>query len=88
MEFEIRRGRGRRRKCRKIAKAPKIITCVVGLSNSVNIQYSAKIAYAIKPISRFLKQYTYPNKMENSNAAIFAIRPEYAKSILDGTKKY
>lgn len=51
-----------------IAKAPKIITCVVGLSNSVNIQYSAKIAYAIKPISRFLKQYTYPNKMENKIA--------------------
>lgn len=25
---------------------------------------------------------------KNSNAAIFAIRPEYAKSILDGTKKY
>ncbi|WP_264294814.1 hypothetical protein [Anaerostipes hadrus] len=23
---------------------------------------------------------------KNSNAAIFAIRPEYAKSILDGTK--
>ena len=25
---------------------------------------------------------------KNSNVAIFAIRPEYAKSILDGTKKY
>lgn len=25
---------------------------------------------------------------KNSNAAIFAIRPEYAKSILDGPKKY
>ena len=38
------------------------------VENSVNKQYSAKIAYAIKPISRFLKQYTYPNKMENKIA--------------------